>query len=58
MRTVAHVPSGRARKGLAQPQVRHAGNLSVSPRADYSTEFRFCENSVREKDWRCRKRVA
>ncbi len=28
----------------------------VRTRAEYSTNFDFCANSVREKDWRCRKR--
>ncbi len=31
-------------------------NVSVNIVADHSTDFGFCENSMREKDWRCRKR--
>ena len=29
----------------------------VGIRADYSTDFGVCDNSVREKDWRCGARV-
>ena len=25
-------------------------------RSDYSADFYFCDSSMREKDWRCRKR--
>jgi hypothetical protein len=55
---IASLRGGKLGAALVKSGVRiTAGGLKVRRRPDYSTDFCFCDNNVREKDWHSRARV-